>query len=123
MILKNLQDEITALRSENKSLKERVSELEKAVKQPVTPTVNVAPTVGNLPIMDNGAVEENDISRMSDAIVHGLWKNVVDNKTEERYSSFQFPYQKGITSSSVPRFNSARDTTAWSNVVQHPANH
>lgn len=129
MILKNLQDEISALRSENMLLRERVVELEKAVRPSITSTVDIAPNVDNpaivddAPMADNGSIEESDASRMSDAIVHGLWKNVVDNRTEERYSSFQFPYPKGISSASVSRFTSPRDTSAWSNVAQLPTNH
>ena len=129
MILKNLQDEISALRSENKLLRERVMELEKAVRHPVilpakdAPNFGAAPTEDNSVTMGNSAFEESDASRMSDAIVHGLWKNVVNNKTEERYGSIQFQYPKAISSVPVPRFPSPRDTPSWTNVACNPANH
>ena len=111
MILKNLQDEIAMLRSENKLLKERVMELERGVRT-ATPA-----TKGDQPI------NENDASSMSDAIVQSLWMSVVDNKTEERYSSIPFQYPKTVAQVTVPRYAATRDTTAWSNSTLNSTNH
>ena len=111
MILKNLQDEIAMLRSENKLLKERVMELERGVRTS-TPATKV-----------DQPINENDASSMSDAIVQSLWMSVVDNKTEERYSSIPFQYPKTVAPATIPRYAATRDTTAWSNSALNSTNH